>query len=361
MSIRINVRELIDILDMTPPSQNILLIGKHGIGKSQILAGYFEEKQLPVIAFFLGQMSDPGDLIGLPHKNTETGHTEFMPPYWWPTDNQPVVLFLDELNRARPELLQAIQDLTLNRKLAGRSLPDKSRIVSAINAGDEYQITDLDPALVSRFNIYEFVPEVEDWIVWAHKEKLDERVITFIQKNSIYLDPPQRSETDDEHIEKTPDRRAWARVSEIIYRVKSIEAKHIKIIAGIVGVNAAMSFKKFIDTVQSVTPDQVVLHFTKALIKELDKLSLQDIVYLNQQILFWTNEHVKDMKPGLQKKSLKNIEKYTKYLKTSDKKEAIADFFNTLQTGDLDYVRNLFIESKEIYDLLVKYAEKVKL
>jgi len=360
MSIRVNVNELIDILNLTPSGQNILLIGKHGIGKSQILTKYYETQKLPVIPFFLGQMSDPGDLIGLPHKNEETGHTEFMPPYWWPTDDKPVVLFLDELNRARPELLQAIQDLTLNRTLAGRKLPKNSRIVSAVNAGDEYQITDLDPALVSRFNIYEFVPEVEDWISWAHKNKLDERVISFIQKQSTFLDP-QRSETEDEHIEKTPDRRAWARVSEFIKPLKVVEPKHIKLIAGIVGVSAAMAFRTYIEAAQSITADQVVLHFTKQLCKALEKLTLQEIIHLNHQILYWTNENIKDMKKAQQKKGLQNIEKYIVFLKEKDHREAIADLFNMLQTGDLDTVRAFFVDSEKIYDLLIKYAENIKL
>ena len=37
MSIRINTKELLTILETTPANQNIMLVGKHGIGKSQIL------------------------------------------------------------------------------------------------------------------------------------------------------------------------------------------------------------------------------------------------------------------------------------------------------------------------------------
>ena len=44
-----------------------MLTGKHGIGKSQILKQFFEERGQKVVILFLGQMSDPGDLIGLPH------------------------------------------------------------------------------------------------------------------------------------------------------------------------------------------------------------------------------------------------------------------------------------------------------
>ena len=106
-NIRVNTTELLQLLEMTPSSHNIMLVGRHGIGKSEILTEYFRGKGMPVVALFLGQMADPGDLIGIPAKNEQTGKTEFMPPYWFPLDGKPIVLFLDELNRARPEILPA--------------------------------------------------------------------------------------------------------------------------------------------------------------------------------------------------------------------------------------------------------------
>src|SRR6476469_9741112 len=100
MAIRIDVKELLEVLRLTPSEQNVMLIGKHGIGKSEIIRQFYEhEHGLNVVAFFLGQMSDPGDLIGLLHKEEATGRSVFLPPYWWPTDGKPVALFLDELNR----------------------------------------------------------------------------------------------------------------------------------------------------------------------------------------------------------------------------------------------------------------------
>jgi len=145
MAISINAKELEKVLVTTPAEQNVMLVGKHGIGKSEILTKYYKNEGMKVVTLFLGQMSDPGDLIGLPNKNENTSKTDFMPPYWFPTDEKPIVLFLDELNRARPEVLQTIMDLTLNRTLAGRRLPDGSRIISAVNDGEGYQLTDLDP------------------------------------------------------------------------------------------------------------------------------------------------------------------------------------------------------------------------
>ena len=188
MAVKINANELEKLLVATPASQNIMLTGKHGIGKSQILEKFFSARGERVVILFLGQMSDPGDLIGLPRLDEMSGKTCFIPPYWFPTDGKPVVLFLDELNRARPEVLQTIMDLTLNRSLAGHRLPEGSRVISAVNDGEEYQLTDLDPALVSRFNIYEFKPTVQEWLLWAAKEKLDSRVIDFISENPDMLD-----------------------------------------------------------------------------------------------------------------------------------------------------------------------------
>ena len=106
----IDSKELYEVLAETPAEQNITLAGKHGIGKSQILTKYFEDQGMKVVPLFLGQMSDPGDLIGLPDRDSEAGKTQFLPPFWFPLDNTPVVLFLDELNRARPEILQSVMD-----------------------------------------------------------------------------------------------------------------------------------------------------------------------------------------------------------------------------------------------------------
>lgn len=98
--IKINIKSLEYILKVTPPEQNILLVGRHGIGKSKILEEYFTKQGIKVVTLFLSECSDPGDLIGLPYRNEKNGQTDYMLPYWFPTDGKPIVLFMDELNRA---------------------------------------------------------------------------------------------------------------------------------------------------------------------------------------------------------------------------------------------------------------------
>lgn len=285
MTIHVDAAELTALLRLTPPSQNILLVGRHGIGKSEIIRATFEDRGHTVVSFFLGQMSDPGDLIGLMHKDEDSGRSVFLPPYWWPAEGEPVVLFLDELNRARPELLQAVQDLTLNRTLAGRRLPEGSIVIAAVNEGDAYQLTDLDPALVSRFNVYTFAPTVEDWLQWAHSAGLDERLIRFLHTNSQHLDGDTEQDWSSDLV-KTPDRRSWHRVSDFISDHPEVSEIHIKIIAGIVGSSAALAFARSLQERSLLTGEDVLLrldHHRDA----VEQLDLSELAIVNEQMVLW--------------------------------------------------------------------------
>lgn len=318
MAITISAKELMEVVEMTPSWQNIMLVGKHGIGKSKILTDYFTAQGQRMVTLFLGQMSDPGDLIGLPHKNEITGKTEFMPPYWFPMDGQPVVLFLDELNRARPEILQTIMDLALNRTLAGRKLPEGSRIISAVNDGDEYQLTDLDPALVSRFNIYTFAPTVADWLIWAEKNGIDPRIMTFIQGNETMLDP-MAVEEGASSLEKTPDRRAWERVSDIITGHDSLSSTLRKIIAGIVGPKATAAFVASIDTEKLVSAKELLNSFS-AVQQKLLQYEVHHLGMLNERIFRYL-ETLQKYTP----KMGNNLMEYITWL-SGERREAMAHF-----------------------------------
>ena len=157
---RINTTELLSLLDITPADQNVMLVGNHGIGKFEILTEYFSRKGMKVVPLFLGQMSDPGDLIGIPNRNTETGKTEFMPPYWFPLDGKPIVLFLDELNRP---------DMNVNILF----------IDEGIGTLDEKS---LDSVMGTLEKLQEIAGQTERRVgIISHREELDERIPVKIQ------------------------------------------------------------------------------------------------------------------------------------------------------------------------------------
>jgi len=322
-NITVNITELEQLLDATPASHNIMLCGLHGIGKSEFLTKYYEEKGMTVNALFLGQMSDPGDLIGLPYKDEKTGKTEFMPPYWFPIDGKPICLFLDELNRARPEILQTVMDLCLNRKLAGKLLPEGSIVIAAVNQGDQYQLTDLDPALVSRFNIVNFKPTVQEWLLWANKVGVDSRVIDFIEENHIWLDKePDAKEGADTGLDKTPDRRAWKRVSDIIKGHDQLTGIHTKVISSVVGPKAASAFLSSVSARKMISGKDVVHNFSNVKTK-LGSYQLHELSIVNDGVFrYLETEKVADKEL---EKVKKNLDAYFDFL-AKDKKEAAAHF-----------------------------------
>lgn len=340
MAININTKELRNLLESTPPSHNIMLSGKHGIGKSKIITDFFTAKGQKVVTLFLGQMSDPGDLIGLPNKDEETGKTIFMPPYWFPTDNQPVVLFLDELNRARPEILQAIMDLALNRKLAGRELPAGSRIVSAVNDGEEYQLTDLDPALVSRFNIYNFRPTIGEWLLWASQAGIDKHVTEFIENNNRMLDGDGAATESSSSLEKTPDRRGWERVSDILRNTPTITGTTKKVVAGIVGAKAAAEFFESFNQSSVISAESVLKDFDRQK-STLEKYPVHDLAIINESIF----RCIENGKQDTEDKAAENLLKYMNWLVLGGKRESMAHFCSIFE-GATYTKANLFMMSK---------------
>ncbi|MCH5225216.1 MAG: AAA family ATPase [Muribaculaceae bacterium] len=349
MAIPLSVEQLYETLETTPVNHNILLVGNHGIGKSRIMEEYFTSKGMKVTALFLGQMSDPGDLIGLPRLNEETGKTDFMPPYWFPTDGVPIVLFLDELNRARPEMLQTVMDLVLNRKLAGRKLPEGSRIISAVNSGEQYQVGELDPALVSRFNVYELRPTAQDWIKWAKRENLDDRVISFITNHPDMLD--SSFDASEDSLSKSPDRRAWERTAQLLSNVKNPNPVHARMVAGIIGAKAAsLLFDSFSN--KGITGKDVVDKYPD-LVSQIQELPMEKFALLNDDILEYLENSVANKKK-ITSKNMDNVADYLGFLRDK-KRDAYAYFINGLMSGKYKKTMGAFSKSKP--ELIIEFSQ----
>lgn len=355
----VSIKNLKFILDNTPCEQNIMLVGKHGIGKSEILTEYYTKRNMRVVPLFIGQMSDPGDIIGLPFKNESTHKTEFAMPYWFPSDNMPIVLFLDELNRARPELMQVVMDLVLNKKLAGKKLPEGSIIISAINSGDEYILTDLDPALISRFNVYNFKPTITEWLSWASENNINELVLEFISTNEDMLDF-NYNETEDFQ-SKSFDRRSWVRVSSILNNAGVNNSENMKkLICGIIGDRAGSKFFNFIQSNDMVKVADILNNFDAV----KDKLSNYSVIHfssLSDRICkFIDMEDIRNNSSYDIKRCVENMKKFFEFL-MNNHRENMAYMVSNYSSAkypkfnafiatnyELDTLVNKFISSIEI-------------
>lgn len=345
------------MLEHTPASHNVMLTGRHGVGKSEVLTEFFAQKGMRVVSLFLGQMSDPGDLIGLPDRSGEV--TVFRPPYWFPVDGQPIVLFLDELNRARPEVLQTIMDLALNRRLAGRDLPEGSRVIAAVNEGEEYQLTDLDPALVSRFNVFRFEPTVAEWLLWARSNDVDYRVVGFIRENGTWLDgDPNMAEGSDTGMDKTPDRRAWKRVSDVIKGRPTLSDSDLKLISSIVGVKAA---KLFVVKMAQAKPADVraLLHDFDAEVDDFANYQPHDFEIISEDIYQYLT--VTSFAAAEGTAVAGNVRKYVKFLEDSGRRESLASFANMFQQIKYEQAAEFMVRNcPDVAMKLLSYTSRIR-
>jgi hypothetical protein len=266
-----------------------------------------------------------------------------------------VTLFLDELNRARPEILQTVMDLILSKTLAGRVLPPGSRVLSAVNEGEEYQLTDLDPALLSRFNIYYFSPTIEEWLLWASGRKLDGRVISFIEQNPDCLDGDAMI---DSGLEKGADRRSWVRVAELLAAAGELDETVEKALSGIVGVSAAFQVTEFVKN--KAGPDsRVYLEDFEAAREELERMGPHELTSLNEKF-FRIIEVEED--PAQIKRYVANLEGYIKWLGEEKHNEVLAHW-TTLYESSLYPKTKVAIlgNSPFIFQNILSFVEGIKL
>ena len=242
----------------------ILLRGRHGVGKSCVVYQTAAAMGLTVVERRASQMTE-GDLVGLPVIAGNT--TTFNPPDWFKQAcDEPVVLFLDEVDRATTEVRQGIFELTDSRKLNGHALHEGTLVFAAVNGGEhgeQYQVGEMDPAELDRWTVFDVEPTVEDWLGWA-KDNVNEIVWDFINQNHNHLE----HKGDFEPNKVYPSRRSWDRFNEcaVAAGLLTEEGRQpglgtlYELGCAFVGFEAAVSFRDFAEKYESqVTWEQVVV------------------------------------------------------------------------------------------------------
>jgi hypothetical protein len=156
------------ILKAASSGLNVLLEGPHGIGKTALMIRVAKELGL-ALKYYSASTLDPfTDLVGLPvpHINSQGKHIIM---FHRPDDiNQAELIFFDELNRAQPKVLNAVYEMIQFRSINGEPLTKLRAVFAACNpASEEYNVTELDPALLDRFHIHmTFAPGPNrDWYI----------------------------------------------------------------------------------------------------------------------------------------------------------------------------------------------------
>lgn len=185
----------------------VMLWGAPGIGKSQIISQIANEHNVNMIDIRLSQM-EPSDLRGIPFKNGT--QVDWAIPSLLPDEKRhgkQGILFLDEITSVPPSVSAAAYQLILDRRLGDYIVPDGWVIFAAGNRQGDRGVTYSMPApLANRFSHYELEVNLDDWVAWAYKNDIDERIIGFLRYRPEHL-----FEFDSAHNPVAfPSPRTWA-------------------------------------------------------------------------------------------------------------------------------------------------------
>lgn len=253
-------KELVNVLKTSYKSGVTCFVwGATGIGKSETVrqaakeiashsklkyneGSEVKEDSFNVIDVRLSQL-DPSDLRGLPFV-TQEGKTKWAFPSWLPTKGKGILL-LDEVNLAPPLVQSSAYQLVLDKKLGDYTLPEGWSIVAAGNRAEDKAYTfELAAPLCNRFIHIELgLPNIEDWTEWASINKIDRRIITFLNYKPSFL-----FKYDPKIKEKAfPTPRSWAKYcSPLIREVEDDYKTLLTLMSSAVGDGVAMEAVAYI-------------------------------------------------------------------------------------------------------------------
>jgi hypothetical protein len=354
-------QQTVETLTILPRRQSVLIVGKHGLGKSDAVREAAKILNVPCVDQRLSQC-DVGDLKGMPF--CIDGRTFFAPPDWFPLTEEDAkdlqgklnlsnstmlkhsksgILLLDEIDRAPREVQQAAFELALDHRLNMKYLPEDWRVVSAVNAdGDIYHVTEMDPAFIDRFFIINFNPTREEWFQFARKDsRVHSSIVEFLTKYPNLMDPTK------EIIEANPGQKLFSRRSYEKFSIALINHEKLKqdgkvsyslldktpgslsmltlIAQGFLGTTTGVQFRNFVETdYESLNGETILNKWTKEVAEKITKLvdgkKIIELGSYNQLII----NYIQDKKiSALDPKQCKNLLSFIQIVPN----ECVADFW----------------------------------
>lgn len=167
---------------------SVMLWGPMGVGKSQGIAQWNEEKVAeyaeriangekvkpwnPVMCDVRLSMKEPVDMVGvpIPVKDEKTGKmsTVWATPSMWPKDDGEFsggVILLDEMNQGQPAILNAAFQLVQDRRLGDYKVPEGYIIIGASNpSAFNASVTEFSLPLANRFSHFNVGYSLNAWV-----------------------------------------------------------------------------------------------------------------------------------------------------------------------------------------------------
>jgi hypothetical protein len=330
-----NIKLVKKIIAQMPANISILLRGPTGIGKSYIAQQLANDLSLPFIDV-RGSTMDEAQVSGIPdfESSKETKVATFCLPSWYVRAcREPVVLMLDELNRSTPSVMQSFFQIVLDRELGNNiegetlALHPETRVIAAVNYGSEYDVNDMDPALLRRFWVVDLEVDVKNWIEFSKTQNVDPIILEFLEQN------PEHFQVNYNNINPgtvCPTPASWSRFDETLKHFGIAFSDHTgkiyesnsniesafgvvyPLALGFVGIEAAIAIVEFVSRYQhNITADDIING--KVDKYKLENLNASEVLNLIAKLAEhaktndWTEEHADNIAEFIQLQSEEHV------------------------------------------------------
>ena len=264
----------------------LYLWGASGIGKSEGVHQSCREHNGVMVDIRVSQYESI-DFRGIPDIQERTtvwnmpatlpfkGNAKFEPPFV--SEDQPIYLFLDEINQGDPSVMSVCYQLMNDRCIGEFELLDNVVLIGAGNREQDRGVTNRFPApLGNRGTHAELIPDVKSWSKWAATgttalgTKIPTELIGFLNFRDSLLhtfDPNKPAKAF-----ATP--RTWSFVADDMFDTEMPEDVKLASMSGSVGEGPATELAGFLDIMSKIVPiEQILANPTKVPVS--DELDMQ--------------------------------------------------------------------------------------
>jgi hypothetical protein len=314
---------ILSVLMSLPADISVLMSGPTGVGKSAVAHSFAAALGLPLIDV-RGSIMDEASVGGIPdfEGSKENEVTYFLTTSWFKRCcDEPCVLLLDEFNRAMPQVMQSFFQIVLDRELGNdrmgnpRRLHPETRIIACINSGNEYDVNEMDPALLRRFWVCEFEPDTQEWINWARRSKtVPEIILSYISTypNELRQDPKSVANGT-----VAPNPASWTRFANSLahakinlddYAGERCPENVYWIGAGFLGTETTAKFVGYIKNMQKAISALDVLNNYSKVRNRIDKTDAAQMTGIAEEIMnYWVSPKWDNTYTDAQKKNLRQF------------------------------------------------------
>lgn len=156
------MKNLVKKFVLSEVKQPLAIVGEAGMGKTAIVEEIASELNLPLVKLLTSSM-DETDVNGIIIR-TDDG-AKYVSPAWSRKLAKDGILFLDEFNCGRKEVVDSLLTLVCNKQFPnGDKLGSNVIIIAAMNDAVRYNNYELSPAMKNRFAWLTWKMDKEDWL-----------------------------------------------------------------------------------------------------------------------------------------------------------------------------------------------------